>query len=200
MKSAYKILLLICTILLLQHPLYAYISPDRITISKKVKDNTDKDKKSEEKKKKKEPINESEFSSILVGALLSNPQEYLGKKIKIRGKFSSFSTLALDYPPALRSSKEYISLCLFRNDSKIPLGELKLAFPVEEAKEDPIIRDLQEGDVLELYGQVFSTALEEPWVDILSLKKIASAPSKTKEKNEDKENKTETNTKDKPKE
>lgn len=192
-----NLLFLICVALLFQSPAYAHVSLDKTKVSNKAKE----EKKTEEsKKKKKEPINESEFSSVLIGTLLSDPQEYLGKKIKFRGKFSSFSTLALDYPPALRTSKEYISLCLFRNDSKIPLGELKLAYPVEDAKENQIIRDLQEEDLLELYGQVFSAALDEPWVDILSLKKIASAPSKTKDKNETKENKSETNTKDKSKE
>ena len=186
MKTLTKILFLIYVTILLNIPAYSHPSPKNIQISKNTKAKAE-EKKTEETKKKKEPINESEFSPVLVGALLTNPQEYLGKKVKFRGKFSSFSTLALDYPPALRSSKEYISLCLFRNDTKIPLGELKLAYPVDDAKENEIIRDLQEDDLIEIYGQPFSAALDEPWVDIISLKKIASAPSKTKDKEEKKE-------------
>ena len=135
--------------------------------------------KEEKTQTKKEPIkiNESEFESVLIGKLLENPQNYLDKKIKFRGKFSSFTTLALDYERALRKSKDYISLCIFRPDSKIPLAELKLAYPLKEAKEDEVIRELDEGDLLEIYGKVFSTALDEPWVDIVSLKRIGG-PSK----------------------
>ena len=141
-----------------------------------------KNKVAKEEIVKKEPINESNFQPILIGTLLEKPQDYLGKKIKFRGKFSSFTTLALDYKPAMRASKDYISICIFRTDSKIPLSELKLAYPVKEAKENQIIRELEEGDLLEIYGQVFSTALDEPWVDILQIKMIESAPKKSEDK------------------
>ncbi|GEM_PF-3072571 len=137
---------------------------------KKIKSaDVDKEDKKEEKKIK---INESEFKPVLLGALLENPQDFIGKKIKFRGKFSSFTTLALDYEPALRKSKDYISLCIFRPDSKIPLSELKLAYPVKEAKENPVIRELDEGDLVEIYAEVFSSALDEPWADILSIKML----------------------------
>lgn len=128
-----------------------------------------------ESETKKEKINEDEFSPVLLGALLDKPQGFVGSKIKFRGKFSSFTTLALDYEPALRKSKDYISICIFRPDSKVPLSELKLAFPVKEAKDDPVVRELEEGDLLEIYGEVFSAALDEPWVDIVSLKKLSSS-------------------------
>ena len=137
-----------------------------------------KDKKVEGKKEeetKKEPINEKEFEPVLLGALLNNPESFLEKKIKFRGKFSSFSTLALDYEPALRKAKDYISLTIFRPNTKIPLSELKLAFPVKDAKENEVIRELEEEDLLEFYGKVFSAALDEPWVDVLEIKKLESA-------------------------
>ena len=89
MKLTYKLLLLICIILLLQHPLYAYVSPDNIKISKKVKDNTDKDKKSEEKKKKKELINESEFDksdALIMAAAVSDFRPIIASKQKIKKK------------------------------------------------------------------------------------------------------------------
>lgn len=143
-------------------------------------------KKSEEKKEEKtvklKEINESEYESTLLGALLDTPEKFIGKKIKFRGKFSSFTNLALDYDPALRKSKDYISLCIFRPDTKIPLSELKLAYPLNEAKENTVIRDVEEGDLIEFYGQVFSAALGEPWVDIDSLKNLNTNKKENKEK------------------
>ncbi len=130
-----------------------------------------KSEKKEEEKKKIEIV-ESEFNPVLLGSLLETPDSFIGKKIKFRGKFSSFTTLALDYEPALRKSKDYISLCIFRPDTKIPLSELKLAYPLNEAKENPVIKEIEEGDLIEFYGQVFSSALGEPWVDIVSLKDL----------------------------
>ncbi len=154
---------------------FMFFSPQ--DVQAKTKKPADSNKK-EETEVKKEPINESDFHPVLIGALLENPQSYIGKKIKLRGKFSSFTTLALDYKPAMRSSKDYISICIFRTDSKIPLSELKLAYPVKEAKENLVIRELEEGDLLEIYGEVFSAALDEPWVDISLIKEIESAQKK----------------------
>lgn len=148
-----------------------------------------KEKKQEEKKEvKKIEIVESEFQPILLGSLLESPDKYLNKKVKIRGKFSSFTTLALDYEPAMRKSKDYISICIFRPETKIPLSELKLAYPLNEAKENQVIRDLEEGDLIEIYGQIFSTALDEPWVDILSLKSLEKPKDKVAESKKDESN------------
>ena len=152
---------------------------------KQIKTSKDSEAKTKEKKKKQE-INESEFEPLLLGSLLDKPQNYIGRKIKIKGKFSSFTTLALDYEPALRKSKDYISICLFRPDSMIPLSELKLAYPVKDAKEDEVIHDLEEGDLVEINGQVFSSALDEPWVDIVSIKMIEKSSKKTPGDKEDK--------------
>lgn len=152
----------------------------RYEIAKKEKKEKQEDKKEEDKeKKKKDPFIEGEYEPVLIGALLEKPTLFINKKIKFRGKFSSFSNLALDYKPALRESKDFISICIFRPDSGIPLSELKLAYPVEEAKENETIRELEEGDMLEIYGEVFSAALDEPWVDIIEIRALEK---KTKDK------------------
>ena len=159
-------------------------------ISKKQAKQKTENEKTQIKKKEPVKINESEYEPILIGKLLENPGNFIGKKIKLKGKFSSFTTLALDYGPALRKAKDYISLCIFRPDSMIPLSELKLAYPLKEAKENPLIIELEEDDLLEIYGQVFSAALDEPWVDIISLKNLGGSSKKeekiAQEKNEDK--------------
>jgi len=149
-------------------------------LSKKTKEKPDETKQ-EEKQIKKEEINETEFDIVKPGKLLAKPQDFIGKKIKFRGKFSSFTTLALDYKEAMRDSKDYISICIFRPDSSIPLSELKLAYPVKEAKENTTLMELEENDLIEIYGKVFSAALDEPWVDILAVKLIESAKPKEKE-------------------
>lgn len=171
---------ILCMVLLL----LLAISQYNVSSAKKNAKSEDqkKEDKNAEKEVKKEPIVESNYIPILIGALLESPEKYLEKNIKFRGKFSSFSTLALDYDAAMRKSKDYISICLFRGDSKIPLSELKLAYPVKEAKEDPIIREIEEGDLLEIYGKVFSTALDEPWVDIVSIKRLEKANKESGDK------------------
>ena len=130
-----KVLVLVLSILSSQSNL-SYVKASEET--KETKET--KDTKTENKVKKK--IKEEEFQPLLIGTLLDKPEEYIRKKIKFRGKFSSFTTLALDYKPAMRKSKDYISICIFRPDSKIPLSELKLAYPVNEAKENQVIREL----------------------------------------------------------
>lgn len=182
MKSIQLILFLVASFLISS----TFITKgSEITIVAKEKEKKEKVKNEEEKKDeavKEEPINESDFKPVLLGVLLENPQDFLNKKIKFRGRFSSFTTLALDYEGAMRKSKDYISLCIFRTDSKIPLSELKLAYPLKKAKDNEVIRDLEEGDLLEINGEVFSAALDEPWVDIISIKKLESAKKDTNEK------------------
>ena len=175
-NKPYFLLQAICFLLLFSFQPPTFSFDDRYLV---VKSKDSKADKKEEPEVKKEPINESEYEPVLVGALLENPEKYLNKKIKFRGKFSSFTALALDYEPAMRASKDYISICIFSNDSKVPLSELKLAFPVKEAKENQVIRELEESDLIEIYGKSFSAALGEPWVDILEIKKLESANKKT---------------------
>lgn len=134
------------------------------------------EEKDEKDKKPPEIIDESQYKPIHLGKLLNEPAIYIGKKIRFTGEFSSFATLALDYKPALRDSKEFISFCIFRPHTKIPLSELKLAYPVEKAKDNEVVANLGKGDTIEIFGDVFSSALDEPWIDVTSIKVIKSVP------------------------
>jgi hypothetical protein len=112
--------------------------------------------------------------------LVARPQVYLNKTVKITGKFDKFSTLGLDYPPAMRSSENYISFLIQRpdiTDHNIPLSELKIFLNRTEAEK---YIDLNSGDIIEFSGKVFSTALGDPWMDAQSFKVISSKPKTDK--------------------
>lgn len=97
--------------------------------------------------------------------MLARPNFYLNKNVKIRAKFDKFSTLGLDYAPAMRSSEEYISFLIQRpdvSDHNIPLSELKIFLKRSEAEKHI---DLNSGDEVEFSGKVFSTALGDIWMD-----------------------------------
>ncbi len=117
--------------------------------------------------------------------LVQQPQSYMYQNIKIVGTFDKFSTLGLDYKPAFRDSKKYISFLLRRsdvpNDYVIPLSELKLLIKRDKVEK---MKDLESGDKVELTGNVFSTALNDPWVDVKTFKILSS---KKKIKKADKE-------------
>lgn len=92
------------------------------------------------------------------------------RNIKIKAKFDKFSTLGLDYSPAMRSSEKYISFLIQRPDMTshdIPLSELKIFLKKEVAEKNI---DLDAGDEIEFTGKVFSTALGDPWMDVDSFK------------------------------
>jgi hypothetical protein len=149
----------------------------------------DKSDKKEDKSDKKEakasekPVNKPEpviENVVAVGAedLVDKPRDYLGRNVKFTAPFCSFTNLALDYKPALRPAKTHLSILVARSKKiKIPLSELKLAMmtPGEKDPETTLLANLKEGDMLEITGKVFSTALDEPWVDILRLKKIGGS-------------------------
>jgi len=122
-------------------------------------------------------------SSVTPQELVEKPHEFLGKNVKFDATFSNFSNLALDYKPAMRSSKTYLSFLVFRPNSKVPLSELKIAMalPKEKDPENKVLGNLKEGDQLELVGKVFSTALDDPWLDVARLKVIAKAPEEKKD-------------------
>lgn len=104
--------------------------------------------------------------------LVSNPYRFMNRNIKIVGKFDKFSTLGLDYPPAMRTHEKYISFMIQRPDitnHNIPLSELKIFLKKEVAEKNI---DLDAGDEIEFTGKVFSTALGDPWVDVHDLKVI----------------------------
>ena len=103
--------------------------------------------------------------------------------MKFTAHFCSFTNLALDYKPALRPAKTHLSLLVAHSKkNKIPLSELKLAMmtPGEKDPETILLAGLKEGDILEITGKVFSIALDDPWVDILRLKKIGGSPDDKK--------------------
>lgn len=182
----FTILIAFIFILSVGLPLYgqsnAFVAEKEKDEKQKDDDTKDSDEEKDKEKKVKIEIDESEFSPVTLGELLAKPGKFINKKVVFQGEFSSFTTLALDYEPALRDSKDYISITIFRPETQIPLSELKLAYPVEEAKDNEIIKDLEKGDTIEIYAKGFSAALDEPWLDILLLKRIASASPKKDDK------------------
>ena len=100
--------------------------------------------------------------------LIANPDNYLNKKVKITANFDKFSILGLDYKPAMRSSENYITFLVQRPNvtNDIPLSELKNFLSRDMAEK---FIDLNNGDVIEYTGIVFSSALGDAWVDVESL-------------------------------
>ncbi|MDX1918985.1 MAG: hypothetical protein SFT81_07615 [Candidatus Caenarcaniphilales bacterium] len=120
-------------------------------------------------------------NEISLAQLVGKPDEWLSKDVCFKGTFNSFSALALDYPPALRPQKDFISLTLLRPDTEIPLSELKLAINLEGAQKHEKLPKIAPGDLIAIHGKVFSSALGEPWVDIeqIEVTKIASSKDTT---------------------
>ena len=116
------------------------------------------------------------YSTVNPLDVVARPNFYLNKNIKIKAKFDKFSTLGLDYKPAMRSSEKYISFLIQRPDvcdHNIPLSELKI-FIDRTVAEKHI--DLNSGDEIEFTGKVFSTALGDPWMDVYQFTVITSKP------------------------
>lgn len=115
----------------------------------------------------------SSISAIQVkpSEVVRNPEMFLNKTIKMNAKFDKFSTIGLDYPPALRKSDDYISFMVYRDDTSfdIPQSEMKLFLKRDEAQK---FVDLKSKDKVLVTGKVFSTALGDPWVDVLTLETI----------------------------
>lgn len=98
--------------------------------------------------------------------MVAAPNRYLNKNVKIKAKFDKFSTLGLDYEPAMRSSEDYISFLIQRSDVRdhnIPLSEMKIFMKRTEAEKHI---DLDSGDEIEFCGKVFSNALGDVWMDV----------------------------------
>ena len=128
-----------------------------------------------------EPVIEN-VQNVTSEQLVDKPHEYLNRNIKFVATFYGFNNLALDYKPALRPSKSYLSFLVLRDNSKVPLSELKLAMPIPKEKdpENTMLAQLKDGDQLEITGKVFAAALDEPCVDVLRMKKLKSAPEEKK--------------------
>jgi lysyl-tRNA synthetase class II len=109
--------------------------------------------------------------------IVNSPKSYLNKTVIMSAKFDKFSTLGLDYKPAFKSSEDYISFLIQRDDSKydIPLSEMKLFLKRLEAEK---FIDLKTGDIISIEGIVFSDALGDAWIDVSKLK----VTQKTQEK------------------
>ena len=98
--------------------------------------------------------------------VVNNPSTYLNKNITFDAEFVAFSSLGLDYKPALKESRNYIGILIKRDDVKtnvIPLSEMKIFMSREMAEKH---LDLDQGDKVKISGKVFSTALGDPWVEI----------------------------------
>ncbi len=97
--------------------------------------------------------------------IVANPVKYLNKYVTVKGKFDKFSTLGLDYAPAMRSSEEYITFLIQRDDVKdhnIPLSEMKIFLKRTEAEK---YIELNAGDEIQFGGRIFSNALGDVWMD-----------------------------------
>jgi len=114
--------------------------------------------------------------------LVDKPHDYLNKNVKFTAKFFSFTTLPLDYKPAFKSSKTHLGLLVLRPESRTPFSELKIAMAMPKDKEptNALLAGLKDGDGVEITAKVFGVPLDEPWVEVLRLKKISSAPDKDK--------------------
>lgn len=118
----------------------------------------------------------SSYSFVNPLDLVARPNFYLNKNVTIKAKFDKFSTLGLDYKPAMRSSENYISFLIQRpdiEDHNIPLSELKIFLERTEAEKHI---DLNSGDIVEFSGKVFSTALGDPWLSVEKFTVISSKP------------------------
>jgi len=144
----------------------------------------DKDNDKDEVKVPEVPI--ENVVPVTSEQLANKAQDYLNKNVKFTAPFFAFSNLALDYKPAFRSSRTYLSFLILRPNSKTPFSEIKLDMLVPKEK-DPLTKmlgTLREGDIIEITGHVFACPLDEPWLDVLRLKRIAS--TKSSESAEDK--------------
>ena len=144
---------------------------------------------------KQDDIQLANAVSVTPEQLVNKPQDYLNKDIKFTAKFACFNSLALDYKPAFRSSRNYLSFLVFRPDTHIPFSELKLAMPIPKEKdpETHMLQTLKEGDLLEVYGKVFACPLDEPWMDVTKIKKLSGSSGKSniaadKDSSSDKDN------------
>jgi hypothetical protein len=151
-------------------------------VAKPANDKASASEKKETSKAAPEAVIEN-VVSVQPETLVDHPAEYLNKNVKFTALFSGYNNLAVDYKPAMRSSKNYLSFSVFREHSHVPLSELKLAMVNPKDEKDKLtalLLKLKEKDEIEVIGKVFNTALDEPWVDVLKLSLIKAAPDDKK--------------------
>ena len=109
--------------------------------------------------------------------VVNNPKAYLNQTITMNAKFDKFATLGLDYKPAFKSSEEYISFLIKRDDTThdIPLSEMKLFLKRNVAEK---FIELKTDDEISITGTVFSDALGDAWIDVTNLVITKKAPKK----------------------
>ncbi len=113
-------------------------------------------------------------------AVMSNPTQYLNKKVTFTGTFNRFADIALDYKKAFRDSRDYVTFFILRpdvTDHTIPMAEMKLFFPRKKSQE---VMDLDTGDKIQIIGTEFSTALDEPWIDVEHIRVLEKVEKKEK--------------------
>ena len=120
---------------------------------------------------------ENSLQNISALTIVNTPKEFLGKTVTFNAKFDKFSTLGLDYKTALKSSEEYISFLIKREDTSydIPLSEMKLFLKRDYAEN---FIELKTDDEIQVTGVVFSDALGDAWIDVSKLVLIKKAPEK----------------------
>jgi hypothetical protein len=120
--------------------------------------------------------------NVTTTELVDKPHEYMNKNVKFVAKFYMFSTLPLDYKPAMKSSKTHLGFIVHRPDGQVPFPELKIAMAIPKEKDplNQLLTSLKDGDQVEVTAKVFGTGLDEPWVDVLRLKRLSSAEDKDK--------------------
>ncbi len=123
------------------------------------------------------PVTAEQCLSTPPLSVVANPKAYLDKTIIMNAKFDKFSTLGLDYKPAFKSSEDYISFLIKRDDTTydVPLSEMKLFIKREEAEK---FIDLKTDDEISITGKVFSDALGDAWIDVSKLVLVKKAPEK----------------------
>jgi len=145
-------------------------------------DKKDSSTKAAADKKEAKPVPEIVIENVVnvpAETLADHASEYLNKNVRFVSNFHSYSNIALDYKPALRPAKTYLSFLVLRNNSKVPLSELKLAMPIpkedDKSPQAKLLGELKDGDQLEITGKVFAIPLDEPWVDVLKIKRLKAA-------------------------
>lgn len=114
----------------------------------------------------KQTVQQDYFVNVKALEVVKNPNKYLNKKIRIKATFDKFTNLGLDYSPAMKSSQDYISFLILRDDvgeNTIPLSEMKLFLTRKMAEK---FIDLETGDKIQIEGTVFSAALSDAWIDV----------------------------------
>lgn len=113
-----------------------------------------------------EKAQNASYKNVETLEMVENPQKYLNTTVEFTAKFDKFSILGLDYPEAMRSSEKYLGFTVQRDDTEnhnIPLSELKLFLKQQDAEK---YAELECGDIIKVQGKVFSTALNDPWLDV----------------------------------